>query len=192
MLELYLNIFSVHTLPVVRQRLLDKASKDACLDALTGMGNRRMLSLHQAALETAADAPLCIAVVDIDFFKKINDTYGHATGDKALEFLADTMKGFFRKSDLLIRWGGEEFLVLFRFTDLRDAEILMERFRIRIQNSHISLEGNKIDMTVTIGLAEHRLGTALQETITKADELLYQGKTEGRNRMVTASQQHAD
>ena len=183
-MELFINIFSVSTLTEIRERLVDNASKDAYLDALTGLGNRRMLQRQQDNLEKEAEAPLCVALVDIDFFKKINDTYGHSIGDEALEFLAETMKVYFRRGDLLIRWGGEEFLVLLRYTELENAQTLMERFRSKIENSVIPFNGGELNYTVTIGLTEHRLGTALTDTISIADELLYQGKAEGRNRLV--------
>ena len=184
LLELYVNIFSVSTLKTVRQRVVENASKDAYLDALTGLGNRRMLNRQLGCLETETDSPMCVAMVDIDYFKKINDTYGHAVGDKALVFLSDTMKSSFRQSDVLIRWGGEEFLVLFRLTGIHNAEVLMERFRSQIEESAISYDGGEFSFTVTIGLTEHRFGTSLHDTITQADELLYQGKTGGRNRLV--------
>ena len=185
MLQLYVNIFSVGSLKTVRERLLDNASKDAYLDALTGLGNRRMLNRHLVSLETESDAPMCIAMIDIDFFKNINDTHGHAIGDIALVFLADTMKGFFRKSDLLIRWGGEEFVIVFRYTEIKNAEILMERFRNKIQESVVAFDEGQLNYTVTIGLMEHKYGDTLNESISIADELLYQGKTAGRNRVVT-------
>ena len=187
MLQLYANIFSVNTLKSVRQRLLDNASKEAYLDALTGLGNRRMLSRHLVSLETDSDVAMSIAMIDIDFFKNINDTYGHAAGDMALVFLADTMKGFFRKSDLLIRWGGEEFLVIFRYTEIKNAEILMERFRKKIQESFVSIENGELNYTVTIGLTEHRFGTPMNDSIKMADALLYQGKSDGRNRVISKS-----
>jgi len=183
-MELYVNIVSVNTLKAVRQRVVDDASKDAFIDALTGLGNRRLMSKYQSALESEIDAPLCLAMIDIDFFKKINDTYGHAIGDKVLINLADTMKGFFRKSDLLIRWGGEEFMAFLRYTEITQAEILMERFRIRIQETIMDIEDIKINITVTVGLAEHLHDAPLNESITKADEMLYMGKTQGRNRVM--------
>jgi len=193
LLELYVNIFSVSTLKTVRERLVDNASKDAYLDALTGLGNRRMFNRQQSCLETEADAPeadapMCVAMVDIDYFKKVNDTYGHAAGDKALVFLAETMKNLFRKSDMLIRWGGEEFLLLLRFTEISNAELLMERFRSLIEDSTIAFEDGEFKITVTIGLTEHRFGTTLIDTISLADELLYQGKAEGRNRTIVKRQ----
>ena len=184
LLELYINIFSVNTLTTVRKSLVERVSKDACIDALTGLGNRRMLNQYQSSLEKEMDAPLCVAMVDIDSFKSINDIYGHAAGDKALVFIANSMKSFFRKSDLLIRWGGEEFLILFRYTEVIDAQSLMERFRVKIQESHFVFDENIISMTVTIGLAEHRFGTSLSDTTITVDELLYQGKTQGRNCVV--------
>jgi len=184
LLALYVNIFSVNSLKKVRQRLVESASKDAYLDALTGLGNRRMLNRHQNSLESYSDAPMCVAMLDIDFFKKVNDTYGHAAGDEALVFFSETMKTFFRKSDMLIRWGGEEFLILFRFTSIDNAEALMERFRNLIEDSLVHYDGGDFKITVTIGLTEHRFGTSLNDTITLADELLYRGKVEGRNRIV--------
>jgi len=184
LLELYINIFSVNTLSTVRESLVERVSMDAYLDALTGLGNRRMLSQQLNSLEKGADAPLCLALIDIDFFKKINDIHGHAAGDKTLVFLAESMKNLFRKSDLLIRWGGEEFLILFRYTDLVDAEILMERFRHQIQETPIVIDDITINISVTIGLGEHQTGTSLSDSIKKVDALLYQGKSQGRNRVV--------
>ena len=188
LMELFINIFSVGTLKEARERLVDNASKDAYLDALTGLGNRRMLNRQQSCLEKESEAPMCLAMVDIDFFKKINDTHGHAIGDKALVFLAETIKMFFRKGDLLIRWGGEEFLILLRFTELENAETLMERFRKQIENSVVQIDSGELSFTVTIGLTEHRFDIALDDSISFADELLYQGKTAGRNRIVVKSQ----
>jgi len=187
-MELFINIFSVGTLKEARERLVDDASKDAYLDALTGLGNRRMLSRQQSCLETESEDSMCLALVDIDFFKKINDTHGHAVGDKALVFLAETMKMFFRRGDLLIRWGGEEFLILLRYTELKNAENLMERFRKQIENSVIQIDGGELCYTVTIGLTEHIFDTPLSDTISIVDELLYQGKSAGRNRIVVKSQ----
>ena len=183
-MELFVNIFAVSTLSAVRDRLVDNASKDAYLDALTGLGNRRMFDRQHSSLEAESEAPMSLAMIDIDYFKKINDTYGHAIGDKALVFLAETMKTFFRRSDLLIRWGGEEFLILFRYTEISNAETLMERFRSQIESAVIPFDDGELSFTVTIGLTEHRFGTKLTDTISIADELLYQGKAAGRNRVV--------
>ena len=182
--ELYVNIFSVNSLKTVRQRVVENASKDAYIDALTGLGNRRMLQRQQSFLEAETDAPVCVAMIDIDFFKKINDKYGHAAGDKALVSLAETMRRLFRKSDILIRWGGEEFLILLRFTGISDAEALIERFRDSVESSVVAYDDGEFNLTVTIGLAEHRNGSTLNDTISRADGLLYQGKVDGRNRLV--------
>jgi len=192
LLALYVNRYSMNTLKTVRQRLVDSASNTACLDALTGLGNRRMLSRYQTALETETDAPMCLAVIDIDCFKSINDTYGHAIGDKALVFVADTMKGYFRKSDLLIRWGGEEFLVFFRFTKAENAWILMERFRLMLQDSPFIVDGINLNISVTIGLTEHCIGASLNESIARADAMMYRGKSNGRNCVVTEKLCHRE
>jgi len=185
MLELYLNLFSVKMLEAMKQRIVDNASKKACLDALTGLGNRHMLWRHKNNVETETEAPLCIAIIDIDFFKQINDSYGHAAGDKVLVLLAESMKKFFRKSDLVIRWGGEEFLIILRYTELINARMLMERFRVKVQESPVSVANDQMHVQITVGLAEHRFGTPLDDSIERADQLLYRGKAEGRNRVMS-------
>ena len=185
LMELYVNILSVNELKKLRQVLVDNASKDAYIDALTSLGNRRMFNRYQTALDIEMDSPICIAMIDIDFFKRINDTYGHTVGDRMLVFLADAMKNFFRKSDILIRWGGEEFLVLFRYTELENAETLMERFRIKIQESPVYVDDIQISITVTIGVTDHCNCISLNDSIAIADNLMYQGKSQGRNRVVS-------
>jgi len=186
-LELYVNIFAMNTLKSVKQRLMDKASKDNYIDSLTCLGNRRMFNRVLPTLEKESGDHLCVALIDIDFFKKINDTYGHAAGDKALVFLADTMNKFFRTGDILIRWGGEEFMILLRQTDITNAEALMERFRAKIQNSPIDLDNCQINISITVGVTEHCFGKPLNDSIKKADELMYQGKAQGRNRVVSGA-----
>jgi diguanylate cyclase (GGDEF)-like protein len=186
LLELYINIFVQEYIRVFRQQLIEKASEDAVLDALTGLGNRRMLGLHQADMENfiSEESPLCVAIADIDFFKKINDSYGHIVGDHVLKFTAGVMKDTFRKSDLLIRWGGEEFLIFLQHTGIEETTVLMEKFRLKMQNSPMIEGKHKIQVNMTIGVTEHLPHTSIYDTIAKADELMYQGKLKGRNRVI--------
>jgi len=183
---LYINVSAQDFIKESRQKLIDEASKEVVLDALTGLGNRRMLEQYRSEFEqtVSQEYPLSLAAVDIDFFKNINDAYGHTAGDKILEFIAKNMKDSFRKSDLLIRWGGEEFLILLRRTRIEHAVIIMENFRLRMQNSPIIIDGVPIYIRLTIGVKEHRPHTSLDDSIKKADELMYQGKLQGRNRVV--------
>jgi diguanylate cyclase (GGDEF)-like protein len=186
-LELYINLFAQNYIKRSRQQLIDNAAKDAVLDVLTGLGNRRMLELHQANLEnTSPDVhPLCVAMADVDFFKKINDTYGHSAGDRVLKYTADIMKDTFRKSDLLIRWGGEEFLLFLKHTGIAEAAALMEKFRLKVQNSPMAEGKNRIQVHLTIGVVEHKANTSVYDTISQADELMYEGKLSGRNRVIS-------
>jgi diguanylate cyclase (GGDEF)-like protein len=185
-LELYINIFAQDYVKVSRQKLIAKASEDAALDLLTGLGNRRMLVLHQEDMENAApeDSPLCVAMADLDFFKKTNDTYGHIAGDNVLRYTAGIMRDTFRKSDLLIRWGGEEFLIFLKHTGIEETTALMEKFRLKMQSSPM-LEGKeRIKVHLTIGVTEHKPHTSIYDTIARADELMYRGKLTGRNRVI--------
>ena len=186
LIELYLNMSAQNFIAIARERLIERASAEAVIDELTGLGNRRMLERHRAELDEACaeKIPICVAILDIDFFKNINDTHGHIAGDQVLEFTASTMKDFFRKSDLLIRWGGEEFLVILRDTELDDATVLMERFRLKIQTTPLLINGLEIRVRLTIGLTELDSSLSLDDSIKEADELMYQGKLQGRNLVI--------
>lgn len=183
MYMLYVHTCSQDFIEATRQSRIEEASKEVVLDALTNLGNRRMLEQHRHELEqTVTDEhPLCVAILDIDYFKKINDTYGHAAGDKILLFVAHKMQASFRKGDLLIRWGGEEFLLFLRRTAIKDAVILMENFRRGMQGTTANIDGVSITVHVTIGIKEHPPGVSLEDTLIRADELMYQGKLRGRN-----------
>jgi len=186
LIELYLNMSSQHYLSAIKRRLIDRVASAAVLDVLTGLGNRRMLEQHRAEIEKACleRFPIGVAILDIDFFKRINDAHGHIVGDQVLEFIANTMSDFFRTSDLLIRWGGEEFLVILRDTEFADAAALMEKFRAKIQNTPLNIGGKEINVQVTIGLTELNTAITLDDSIKQADDLMYQGKLQGRNRLM--------
>ena len=180
---LYQNVATQDFVEAARQKRIDEASQKVFSDALTGLGNRRLLERHRAELEQTVsnEYPLCVVILDIDFFKKINDTYGHIAGDKVLESVARKMQEFFRKGDLLIRWGGEEFMIFLRRTGIKDAAVLMENFRRAIQDKPINFNNTLIEAHVTIGVKEHTPNTPLEDTIKRADELMYQGKMKSRN-----------
>ncbi|MCL1975737.1 MAG: diguanylate cyclase [Firmicutes bacterium] len=186
LIVLYINVINQEFIKKNRQSLIDKAAEAAVLDALTGLGNRRMLERYRTELEvTSSEAiPLSIAVLDIDYFKVINDTYGHAFGDNVLKYIAYMMQNFFRDNDILIRWGGEEFLVLLRNTGLKEAENLMNSFWVKMQNTSMLMGSREIRVQLTIGLHEHISSMSIEDSIRKADELMYQGKLQGRNRIM--------
>jgi len=155
-------------------------------DGLTGLYNRRCANRKlELALQKSAQSntPLCVALADIDFFKKINDTYGHACGDVVLKQVALTLKSHLRKYGFVARWGGEEFLMVLEQSDLPESEQVLENLRNAIANLAIPFEGQTIHVTITIGVTEND-GSGPDNLLCIADSLLYEGKTAGRNRVV--------
>ena len=166
-------------------------------DGLTGVRNRRYLDQRlseEVISSTRSHKPLAFLFVDIDFFKKINDTYGHQTGDKVLAKVADLIYSQLRGADVIARYGGEEFAVLLKEQNLSDAQHIAERIRSTIENTKIMSEGKIIPVTASIGIAEltqltgHEQDTArLSYQLTEAaDSALYRAKENGRNQVVVA------
>ena len=159
----------------------------ATRDDLTGLLNRRHM---QTLLEQETQRSLrsgrgyCVALLDIDHFKRINDTHGHAAGDTALRNFAAAAQDAIRTADVLARWGGEEFVVMLAETRMPAALAGMERLRSRVEALEILVEGQVLRLTVSAGLTEHKMGDSLTHTLDRADKLLYQAKAQGRNRVI--------
>jgi diguanylate cyclase (GGDEF)-like protein len=169
---------------------LDQLSRT---DSLTGLANRRHAeeALQDALLRFhryGAAQGFVVAMVDIDFFKRVNDAYGHEAGDDLLRGLARAMTAGVRDCDLVSRWGGEEFLLLLPGTDLDGAGRLLERLRQRLGETAFACGTGAGEMTVsatvTIGAAGVAPGDALEDVIRRADGALYRGKGQGRNQVV--------
>jgi two-component system cell cycle response regulator len=162
----------------------------AITDGLTGLYNRRYMESHLGALLEQAGArgkPLTIMVLDIDFFKSINDTYGHDAGDDVLREFAVRIRKSIRGIDLACRLGGEEFVIVMPETDMAVATIVAERLRRRIASEAFNIaQGVKaIDVTISIGIATLDTADDTPSTILKrADQALYRAKRDGRNRVV--------
>ena len=124
-----------------------------------------------------------IMMLDIDHFKKINDTYGHLAGDFVLKEIAKIVKNLIRKSDICGRFGGEEFVILLPNTKLSGAMKLAERIRETIQNHTFDFNGKKINVTVSIGITSVGVNDSYESLISRADEALYEAKEKGRNRI---------
>lgn len=155
-------------------------------DALTGLYNRRHFNaeLEREFMRSKRyGGNLCIAIIDIDFFKKINDTYGHLCGDYVLKEVAYLILGNFRKTDMVFRYGGEEFVVLMTETSLENSLIPLERLRKTIENNNFIFKGEKIKVTISIG-AETNHTESTEEFLNNADKALYQAKQSGRNQTV--------
>ena len=170
---------------------LEQIRQLATHDDLTGLLNRRAM-LDRMQLEQhrslRSGSPLLIAQLDIDHFKAVNDTHGHAAGDLVLQSFADTVRRNVRDTDVLARWGGEEFVLLLCDTPAADAVTLMERLRQVVQAMQVPVPegGEPITVTVSIGLARHTPAHPLAGTLERADRALYAAKAGGRNRVVPA------
>lgn len=159
-------------------------------DALTGIGNR-------AALEQALATELGLAgrhgsrfsllLIDIDHFKRINDGYGHAAGDEALRSVARQLQQLIRNSDAVFRYGGEEFVILLRNTDVTAAAILAERLRAAIECAAVRCNETAINVTISTGLTGYHDGATASSLLEQADRALYRAKQEGRNRVAVAA-----
>jgi diguanylate cyclase len=155
-------------------------------DDLTGFYNRSHLmdlieSENNRSVRTGS--VFSLVMMDIDKFKKINDTYGHQIGDQVLRTFAAVIRSILRKTDFCGRYGGEEFLIVLTQTDLQAAKLFAERIRDCVENSFFPDLGPDSRVTVSIGLAEHRTQENIEKTISRADESLYKAKKGGRNRV---------
>ena len=166
------------------ERLNRELEYHASRDALTGAYNRMKFD---ATLESeigrcnGSARAMTLAMLDIDHFKQINDTHGHAVGDSALRQFVAVIAGQMRECDILARWGGEEFMLLFPETTLEESHIAVEKLRQMIESHPFETIGN---MTCSFGLTQFLPDDSVQSLNRRADEALYQAKTNGRNRVV--------
>lgn len=155
----------------------------ASIDPLTGLYNRRsMQDFFEQALQTEEDFSLIMC--DIDNFKKVNDTYGHDFGDVVLKDIAHIISKQVNESGHVCRWGGEEILILCHVKIDRTCQIA-ENIRSQVEKHIFNCHGTSIHCSLTLGIASHRYGNTVEDTITHADRRLYYGKQNGKNRVVT-------
>jgi len=157
-------------------------------DSLTGAFNRRYFLDTVGKLADNihnADRALSLMMIDVDYFKRINDVYGHPTGDKVLQLLTVACKDILRTEDVFARFGGEEFIMAFPDTDEREASQIAERLRSNIMARPFEVNGQILALTVSCGVSRFRFTErAIDETIKRADEALYEAKSNGRNQVV--------
>lgn len=178
-----------------KNRLLEKANEElarmACTDYLTGLYSRRFFMQRleeEASRALRHQLPLCVAILDLDHFKLVNDTYGHLTGDAVLSRFAELMLQGKRQSDVVGRYGGEEFCVLLPQTDLETGARVAERFRSQCEgDEHSDSRGVRFKITCSIGVAGLTEGVMQTgKLLQQADEALYRAKALGRNRVCVA------
>lgn len=158
----------------------------AHFDPLTHLSNRRdalCILKHEQTRITRNREPLAIALCDVDHFKKINDQYGHNAGDAVLVELAKLFATNLREQDCVARWGGEEFLFIFPQTLAKNANVIAEKIKNKLQDHVVNYEGEKIKVTVSMGIEQLNDNQNIDELINNADKYLYQAKNAGRNQI---------
>ncbi|MFR0674847.1 diguanylate cyclase domain-containing protein [Enterobacterales bacterium AW_CKDN230030176-1A_HGKHYDSX7] len=196
--SLYLNLAICAMITLVVLSLLHAMLKRhqhdtevlAGLDSLTGLPNRR--SFDRTAGQALDDAqrehePLVALLIDLDHFKALNDTHGHLAGDEVLREFALVLRSSLRQTDILCRWGGEEFIVLLRGVEPARAYEVAEKIRRRTEQLAFAFTDYPLRLTTSIGLSYRRPDDTLHSLISRADEALYQAKQRGRNRVCTES-----
>jgi diguanylate cyclase (GGDEF)-like protein len=166
------------------QTKLDEAEKIASRDALTGVGSRVYVE-GQLEKRVESRATFCVAIVDIDGFKKVNDAYGHLTGDELLKQFAGELKSACRSTDLIGRWGGDEFILIFD-SALEEAEAQTERLRKWVCGNYsvpAKTGALKLRVDASIGLAAHTAGEGMNEIVGRADAAMYEQKAAARSKV---------
>jgi diguanylate cyclase len=176
------------------QRDLDEVRRESMLDPLTKIFNRK--SFDEGMLKSFADAgengkPLCLMLLDIDHFKRFNDTWGHQTGDQVLRLVAMTLKSNIKGKDMAARYGGEEFAAILPETDLEGAMIVADNIRKAVQAKELLKRSTNEKLgriTASFGVAAYRPGDSPSSLIERADRCLYAAKHAGRNRVFSETE----
>jgi two-component system cell cycle response regulator len=169
----------------------EKSMEMATTDGLTGLHNRSYATSHIENLVARANKdgkPISVMMLDIDFFKKVNDTYGHAAGDEVLREFADRLRAQLRGIDLAVRYGGEEFVVVMPDTDGATGNLVAERLRLGMAEKSFDLDSTKkpLAVTVSIGVASsHGTDESAASMLERADKAMYEAKNSGRNKVVS-------
>lgn len=187
-LTLCLIAFS-HVYEITREQSEQRLTRQAHSDPLTQLPNRAHLQSrfdHERLRHQRLASPMSLVLLDLDFFKRINDTHGHAAGDKALQYFANLMRTAVRQTDLVARMGGEEFCLLLPDTNADQAFVVAEKIRHKLARAALDLEGTPVTLTVSGGIAQLGAGGDTLDALTRsADEKLYKAKATGRNRIMS-------
>jgi diguanylate cyclase (GGDEF)-like protein len=181
--SLFLIVQDVTELATYEQKLIEMNT----IDALTGIYNRRFLETRlkeECERHSRYSRPLSVMMIDIDFFKLVNDNHGHQAGDLVLKNVASKAVSNIRKTDLMARYGGEEFCCLLPETDSVAAEIVAENMRTHIEELENHFHKNLIKVTISLGISSLIPEDSPETLLKRADEALYQAKRNGRNRFV--------
>jgi diguanylate cyclase (GGDEF)-like protein len=185
----FIEVYLREAAPVLEaKRLMSTLRESALRDPMTGLHNRRFLQEYVDILVSYTDRnknSFAVLMADLDYFKQINDTYGHEAGDATLKALAKTLTTCVRASDLVIRYGGEEFLIILRDTDPDKSMQVAEKIREAIENMKVELTGTVVQRTISVGVAGYpNDSTSFWQVVKYADVALYQAKDTGRNKVL--------
>ena len=159
--------------------------QQASTDTLTGLHNRRSANDYiEKLIKKNDEKGFCVCMCDIDFFKKVNDSYGHDIGDKVLAGVAQTLVENVTEDCLVSRWGGEEFLIIFPNMNGDEAKMILDKIRSRIKKVEFDTGSKKFNITITYGLAEYGFDGDAESVVKEADDKLYIGKENGRDQIV--------
>ncbi|NPA10773.1 MAG: GGDEF domain-containing protein [Epsilonproteobacteria bacterium] len=168
-------------------KYIEDYKKQALYDTLTGCYNRggseEFLKKFLDKFIRYKKEPFSIIMLDIDFFKKINDTYGHQAGDEALKFLSSNIKKMIRESDIFGRIGGEEFLLILPDTKMAGAMKLAERIKDFFENNSFNYKGEEIKFTISMGITSVSFNDTIETILKRVDDALYEAKRKGRNKI---------
>ncbi len=183
-ISLIVTIIVVLLIQFAFNRYQHNIEQMASTDKLTGLLNRHAFTIlidKLIAEYQRSPNPISMLIIDIDHFKQVNDRHGHLVGDDVLASVSASLLQGVRKSDLVVRWGGEEFLIVLKRSNLSEAERFAEKLRQTIATTPIQANTDRLDVSVSIGIAEYRAGELPSQTIDRADGALYQAKHAGRN-----------
>ena len=185
----FINVYLRETAPVLETKRLMENLRDSTLrDPMTGLNNRRFLEEYVETLVTSVQrkrAHVAILMLDLDYFKMVNDTYGHDAGDAVLKALSTLLKQSVRASDLVIRYGGEEFLIILIDSEGEAADQVAEKIRLAVESLKVQVAGITLQKTISIGIADFPTDSdTFWQAVKFADVAMYQAKDQGRNRVV--------
>ena len=184
------EIFNDNSHQIKLFKHIEELKLETNLDSLTKLANRRHIEYeirNQIEYHKQMDGGIFgLLFLDIDHFKKVNDKYGHNAGDRVLEIVAQTARHAAREQDLMGRWGGEEFIGIIKNVNKEQLSVIASRMLTMVKNSWITIDGHHISVTVSIGSTLYQPGEPMDKLIARCDQLMYQSKEGGRDRVTIA------
>ena len=180
------EVFTRNSPTVYDDNLIEKLSGIAMHDALTGLPNRRYLESfleYKFSEYTRFNRSFAVLFADIDNFSRFNNEYGHDVGDAVLFNIAESLKNAVRSTDLIGRWGGEEYVGIYTISEDSEAAIIGEKLRQIVANTEVMHEGEALSVSVSVGVTIVRESDTMQSVVERADHLMYESKRNGKNRI---------